>query len=107
MTNISDQKANSDKANAKAADDKTMDAKPMNAPAGAKPAESKAADTKTADAKSTLTQDIHGKWDKFSEGEVAALTSNDDLISQVETKYSLSAAQAKTDVMALLAGRHI
>lgn len=78
MTNISDQKANSVAANAK-----------------------------SADVKATLTKDIHGKWDKFSDTEIAALKSNDDLIAQVGEKYGLSAAQAKTDVMGLLAGRHI
>ena len=108
MTNLSDQKANSDMANAKSTEAKSVEAKPVDAtPMETKPVDAKAVDTKSAEVKSTLIKDIHGKWDKFSEIEVAALTSNDDLIAQVGSKYALSAAQARTDVMALLAGRHI
>ena len=78
MTNASDQKTNSDMAN-----------------------------KASADVKTTLAQDIRGKWDKFSEIEVGALKSDDDLVDQVVAKYSLDKTQAKTDVTALLAGRHI
>ena len=79
MTNISDQKTNSDTANKAAVDGK----------------------------KTTLAQDIRSKWDKFSEIEVGALKSDDDLVSQVASKYSLDKAKAQTEVTALLAGRHI
>ncbi len=108
MTNLSDQKANSDMANAKSTEAKSVETKPMDTkPMDAKPVDAKPVDAKSAEMKSTLTKDIHGKWDKFSEIEIGALKSNDDLIAQVGSKYALSAAQARTDVMALLAGRHI
>lgn len=71
MTNISDQKANSDAANAK----------------------------------TTLGKDIMAKWDKFSEIEIGALKSEDDLVSQLVTKYSLDKAKAQTEAKALVNGR--
>ena len=70
MTNISDQKANSDAAN-----------------------------------KATLGKDIMAKWDKFSEIEIGALKSEDDLVSQLVTKYSLDKAQAQTEAKSLVNGR--
>lgn len=71
MTNISDQKTNSDAANAKTA----------------------------------LGKDIMAKWDKFSEIEIGALKSEDDLASQLVTKYSLDKAKAQTEAKALVNGR--
>ena len=71
MTNISDQKTNSDAANAKTA----------------------------------LGKDIMAKWDKFSEIEVGALKSEDDLASQLVTKYSLDKAKAQTEAKTLVNGR--
>lgn len=71
MTNISDQKTNSDTTNAKA----------------------------------TLGKDIIAKWDKFSEIEVGALKSEDDLVSQLVTKYGLDKAKAQTEAKTLVDGR--
>lgn len=70
MTNISDQKANSDAMN-----------------------------------KATLGKDIMAKWDKFSQIEVGALKSEDDLVSQLVTKYSLDKTQAQTEAKTLVNGR--
>jgi len=71
MTNISNQKTNSDALNAKTA----------------------------------LNKDIMAKWDKFSEIEIGALKSEDDLVSQLVTKYSLDKAKAQTEAKAVVNGR--
>ena len=76
MTNASVQKANSDRAN-----------------------------EKTALARAALGKDIRAKWDKFSEIEVGALKSEDDLVTQLVSKYSLDKAQAQTEAKALVNGR--
>jgi hypothetical protein len=73
MTNINDQKTNSDMAN--------------------------------SGAKAALSKDIRAKWDKFSEIEVGALKSEDDLVTQLVSKYSLDKTQAQTDAKALVNGR--
>lgn len=52
-----------------------------------------------------LQKDIRTKWDKFSEIDVGALKSEDDLVTQVVAKYSLEKAKAQSDVTALLNGR--
>lgn len=61
----------------------------------------------TAETKQILLKDIGGKWGKFSEQELGALKNNDDLVSQVVTKYSLDKAQAQRDVDAVMKGRQI
>jgi hypothetical protein len=61
----------------------------------------------SADAKKILLTDIRGKWGKFSEQELGALKSNDDLVSQVVAKYSLDKTQAQSDVDAVMKGRQI
>lgn len=59
------------------------------------------------ESKQILLKDIGAKWSKFSEQELGALKSKDDLITQVVTKYSLDKAQAQRDVDAVMKGRHI
>ena len=49
--------------------------------------------------------DIQAKWDKFNATEIAALKDKDDLVSQVQTKYSLDKSQAQRDVDAFAKGR--
>jgi hypothetical protein len=61
----------------------------------------------SADAKKIMLTDIRGKWGKFSEQELGALKSNDDLVTQVVAKYSLDKTQAQTDVDAVMKGRQI
>ncbi len=60
-----------------------------------------------AENKQILLKDIGAKWDKFSEQELGALKSRDDLVDQVVAKYSLEKAQAQKDVDAVMKGRHI
>ena len=60
-----------------------------------------------AEAKQILLKDIGAKWGKFSEQDLSALKSKDDLVTQVVGKYSLEKAQAQRDVDALLKGRQI
>lgn len=102
MTNISEQMANSAAANAKSAKAAAVAAADSAKPAAMSPETAAKVETKT-----TLAHDIRGKWDKFSEIEVGALNSDDDLINQVAAKYAVSVDQAKSDVTTLLAGRTI
>ncbi len=53
----------------------------------------------------TLSKDIHAKWGKFSEADVAALKSSDELVTHVVSKYGLDKAIAQRDVDALVKGR--
>lgn len=52
-----------------------------------------------------LSKDIHAKWGKFSESDVAALKSSDELVTHVVSKYGLDKAIAQRDVDALVKGR--
>lgn len=49
--------------------------------------------------------EICGKWSKISTREVLALRSNDDLVSQVQSKYALRRAEAQSEVDAFAKGR--
>ena len=60
-----------------------------------------------ADTKQILLKDIGAKWGKFSEQELGALKSKDDLVTQVVAKYSIDKAQALRDVDAVMKGRQI
>jgi len=51
--------------------------------------------------------DIQAKWGKFSATEVAAIKDKDDLVSQIQTKYSLDKSQAQRDVDAFAKGRQL
>lgn len=62
-------------------------------------------DAANAANKVTLGKDIRAKWDKFSEIEVGALKSEDDLVAKLVTKYSLDKTQAQADAKTLVAGR--
>lgn len=52
-----------------------------------------------------LSKDIHAKWGKFSESDVAAFKSSDELVTQVVSKYGMDKTIAQRDVDALLKGR--
>ena len=52
-----------------------------------------------------LAKEVHTKWDKISEQEAGKMKSTGDLATQVQTKYSLSAEQAKKDVDGWTNGR--
>jgi hypothetical protein len=52
-----------------------------------------------------LSKDIHAKWGKFSETDVAAFKTSDELVTQIVSKYGLDKAIAQRDVDALVKGR--
>ena len=55
--------------------------------------------------KQILLKDIASKWSKFSETEIAALKSRDELVTGVQAKYSLDATQAGREVDSVVKGR--
>jgi hypothetical protein len=59
------------------------------------------------DTKQILLKDIASKWGKFSEQELEALKSKEDLVTQVVAKYSIDKAQAQREVDTLMKGRQI
>ena len=62
----------------------------------------------TSDAiKQAIFKDIHAKWDKFSDQDMAALKGKDDLVTQVVAKYGHEKGVAQREVDALLKGRAI
>jgi hypothetical protein len=60
-----------------------------------------------ADTRQIVLKEIGAKWGKFSEQDLSALKSKDDLVTQVVAKYSLEKDQAQRDVDAVLKGRQI
>jgi hypothetical protein len=64
--------------------------------------------TPTPDAnKQAVFKDIHAKWDKLSESDIAALKGKDDLVAQVAAKYGQDRGQVQREVDTLLKGRAI
>jgi division protein CdvB (Snf7/Vps24/ESCRT-III family) len=59
------------------------------------------------DTKQILLKEIGAKWGKFSEQELGALKSKDELVTQVVAKYSIDKTQAQRDVDAVMKGRQI
>ena len=55
--------------------------------------------------KQLLMKDIASKGSKFSETEIAALKNRDELVTGVQSKYSLEAGQAGREVDSVLKGR--
>jgi hypothetical protein len=45
-----------------------------------------------------MRSEIQQKWGKFSSQEIAAFRDTDDLVAQVQAKYSLDRTQAQRDV---------
>jgi hypothetical protein len=60
-----------------------------------------------ANTRQIVLKEIAAKWGKFSEQDLSALKSKDDLVTQLVGKYSLEKAQAQRDVDALFNGRQI
>ena len=54
-----------------------------------------------------MRSEIGAKWDKLSSSDIAGLKSKDDLISMVQSKYSLDKATAQKDVNAFAKGRQL
>ena len=63
--------------------------------------------TKTQAPTTGMRGEIEQKWGKFSAQEIAALKDKDDLVAQVQTKYSLDRSQAQRDVNAFAKGRQL
>jgi len=58
-----------------------------------------------ANAAKISAKEIHVKWDKISEVEASGMKLTNDLVTQVQAKYALSADQAQRDVNAWANGR--
>jgi hypothetical protein len=56
---------------------------------------------------SGMRGEIQQKWGKFNAGEIAALKDKSDLVTQIQAKYQLDAAQAQSDVDAFAKGRQL
>jgi hypothetical protein len=65
------------------------------------------AKTAAAATRQIVLNKIRSKWSKFSEQDLSALKSNDDVVSQLVAKYGLEQAQAQRDVDALLQNRQL
>jgi hypothetical protein len=61
----------------------------------------------TAGMRAGMRAEIAQKWPKFSADEVIALKSKDDLVTGVQSKYSLDKTQAQRDVDAFAKGRQL
>ena len=54
-----------------------------------------------------MRSEIATKWNKLNESEIAALKANDDLVSLVQSKYTMDKSQAQKDVEAFAKGRKL
>jgi hypothetical protein len=66
-----------------------------------------AATAKSETSTQIILKEIGAKWNKFSEQDLSALKSKDDLVTKLVAKYGLDKTQAQRDVDALLKGRHM
>lgn len=57
--------------------------------------------------KQAVIKDIHAKWTKFSEQDLAGLKGKEDLVTQIVSKYGQDKAVVQRDVDTLLKGRQI
>jgi hypothetical protein len=63
--------------------------------------------TAAAATRQLVLNQIRSKWGKFSEQDLSALKSKDDVVSQLVAMYGLEQAQAQRDVDALMKDRQI
>jgi hypothetical protein len=68
---------------------------------------SAAAKTAAAATRQIVLNEIRSKWSKFSEQDLSALKSKDDVVSQLVAKYGLEEAQAQRDVDLLMEDRQL
>ena len=54
-----------------------------------------------------MRSEIQQKWGKFSAQEISALKDKDDLVAQIQARYSLDRTQAQRDVDAFAKGRQL
>jgi len=59
----------------------------------------------TEESRKILLKEIGTKWNKFSEQDMTAMKSRDDLVSHLVAKYSMEKGQAQRDADAFLKGR--
>jgi HD-GYP domain-containing protein (c-di-GMP phosphodiesterase class II) len=52
-----------------------------------------------------VAKDIHSKWGKLTEADVATIKSHDQLSASIVKAYNLDKAKADADVTAWMAGR--
>lgn len=64
-------------------------------------------DRKTHAPVAGMRGEIEQKWGKFSSEEIVALKDKDDLVAQVQAKYSLDKTQAQRDLDAFARGRQL
>ena len=64
-------------------------------------------DGKTQASATGMRGEIQQKWGKFSAQEITAVKGKDDLVAQVQAKYSLDKTQAQRDVDAFARGRQL
>lgn len=63
--------------------------------------------TKTLAATTGMRGEIEQRWGKFDAREITDLKDRDDLVAQVQAKYSLDKFQAQRDVDAFAKGRQL
>ena len=54
-----------------------------------------------------LLSDIHRKWGKFSDADLATFKTRDDLVTKVMARYGQDRSLAQRDVDTLLKGRPV
>jgi hypothetical protein len=55
--------------------------------------------------RAAILKEVQAKWGKFSEQELSGLKNRDELVTQLQAKYSLDKAHAQRDADGLLKGR--
>jgi hypothetical protein len=60
-----------------------------------------------AEVKQIVIRAARGKWGKFSQDDLSALKSKDDLVNQRAAKYGLEKSGVQRDVDALISGRQM
>ncbi|MGV3635045.1 MAG: hypothetical protein ACO1NY_11915 [Pseudorhodoplanes sp.] len=60
-----------------------------------------------SETKKSILNDIRSKWGKFSEDDLGRLRSNEDLVTEIASRYSIDRAKAQSDVDAMMQGRQI
>jgi hypothetical protein len=61
----------------------------------------------SAETRQVVRREVGARWAKFSEQELAALDSRDDLVREVVTRYGIEKSEAQRDVDLVLKGRGI
>jgi hypothetical protein len=70
-------------------------------------AETLSAEAVSAETRQIVRREVGVRWAKFSEQELAALDSRDDLVRELVTRYGIEKSEAQRDVDLVLKGRGI